>query len=138
MTFVVEPTRAAAAIIGKLPRADKKRLKQIVTQLEHSGCAAAGYRLKRGAEDSGLCCRHLGRDGRVIFMFPDGEHVTICWLGRHNDDTNVYAELAGVSDEISEEGRTKREPCCIDAAEPPTVSDETQDFFLRLHTRNVG
>lgn len=70
-------------------------------------------------------------------MFPDTERVTICWLGRHNDATNVYAELAGLSDEISEEGRMKRKPCCVDSANPPMVSPETHDFFLRLHTREV-
>jgi len=138
LTFVVKPTRAAAALIGELRGADKKRLKVIVAAVERLGCAAAGYRLKRGDDDSGLCCRHFGRDGRVIFMFSDAAHVTICWLGRHNDDINVYAELAGVSDEISEEGRTKREPCCADPASPPTVSPETNDFLLRLHTRDVG
>ena len=138
MTFSVEPTRAAAALISHLRGADKKRLKEIVAQLEQSGCAAAGYRLTRGDEDSGLCCRHLGRDGRVIFLFPDAKHVTICWLGRHNDDTNVYAELAGVTDEISEKGRTERQPCCADPANPPAVSAQTRDFFLRLHTRDVA
>jgi hypothetical protein len=137
LTYIVRPTRAAAALISKMPAVARSQLGTVIKQVEANGCRAAGYRLWRGEVISGLCCRHFSDDWRIIFLFPEAGRVTVCWIGQHSPLANLYADLAEVSDVLSVEGRTDRTPCCADDADAPSVSTETADFFAALHTRDV-
>lgn len=138
MSYVVRPTPAAAALITKLPAGPRSQLGPVIKEVEANGCRAAGYRLWRGDESSGLCCRHFAGDWRIIFLFPEPSRITVCWVGQHNSMANVYADLAGVSAELSPEGRAERVPCCTSESEPPSVPQEVADSFNALHTRDVA
>lgn len=46
----------------------------MLVELEHQGCAAAGYRLTGEMLDH-ICCRHLSRDARMLIMWPVEEEA---------------------------------------------------------------
>jgi hypothetical protein len=137
LSYAVRPTRSASALIKNLPALAKRELKTVIAEVEANGCRASGYRLCAPDGDSGLCCRHFASDWRVIFLFPAKTEVTVCWVGRHTSAANLYADLAGLSDELSADGRSARVPCCDDESDPPSISDETIEFFAGLHTRDA-